>query len=211
MSDEFSVLRNFQRASDDPRATAEHEHRMNRVRKREAERDLIASEARVTEATMIAALRQRYGQRSGNGPHWALIPHVRNGAGWGGATGLGGLRTCDALALSLWSSKGFALYGHEIKCSRSDWLTELKDPSKADAFARYCARWFLVAGPGVVRSIAEIPEGWGLMELKGDQLVTRRQAVEREPEPLPRGLVVAMVRAAIRAGSLGGEQREVIA
>jgi hypothetical protein len=44
MSDEFSVLRNFQRASDDPRAEAEYERRMNRVREREAEREALASQ-----------------------------------------------------------------------------------------------------------------------------------------------------------------------
>jgi hypothetical protein len=37
VSDEFSVTRNFQRDSDDPRAEAEYAHRMRRVREREAE------------------------------------------------------------------------------------------------------------------------------------------------------------------------------
>lgn len=159
-----------------------------------------------TEATMIAALRKRYAARSGNGPHWAFIPHVRNGGGWGGPRANGaGLRTCDGLALSLHASKGYALYGHEVKVSRSDWLTELKDPTKAEAFTRYCQRWFLVAAPGVVRSTDEMPEGWGLLELKGGRLITRLEAPERTVEPMPRGLIVAMTRAAIRNGSLGGE------
>lgn len=41
MSDEYSVLHNFQSASDDPRAAAEYEHRMRRVAQREAELELL--------------------------------------------------------------------------------------------------------------------------------------------------------------------------
>lgn len=155
---------------------------------------------------MFVALVKRYGQRSGNGPAWALIPHVRNGAGWGGETGYGGLRTCDALALSMYAGKGYALIGHEIKCSRSDWLRELKDPAKADAFRRYCERWWLVATEGVAQ-VDEIPDGWGLLVVTNGMARQRKPAPKLKAEPIPRGLVVAMTRAAIRGGVLGGEAR----
>lgn len=53
MSDEYSVHTNFQRASDDPRARGEYEHRMQRVRdQREAQDELLAlmeEEARETQ------------------------------------------------------------------------------------------------------------------------------------------------------------------
>lgn len=39
MSDEYTIAGNFQKASDDPRAVAEYEYRMKRVREREAELD----------------------------------------------------------------------------------------------------------------------------------------------------------------------------
>lgn len=161
----------------------------------------------MTARDVLDVLRWRYAQRSGNGPAWAFIPGVRNGAGWGGATGYGGLRVCDALALSLYQSKRFALVGHEIKVSRADWLRELKDPSKADAFRRYCERWWLVAPDGVVRP-GELPEGWGLLVVKEGVARQRVRAPQLEAEPLPRGLVVAMTRAAIRGGTLGGEERD---
>lgn len=157
-----------------------------------------------TEAELLGLLRRRYAQMNGNGPRWALIPHVRNGAGWGGETGLGGLRTCDALAVALWTSDGLGLHGHEVKCSRADWLRELKDPTKADAWLRYCDRWWLVAAPGVVRD-GELPEGWGLIEPTANGRTLRRR-VPASPliaEPWPRGLVVTLLRQAIRAGSLG--------
>lgn len=160
----------------------------------------------VTERDVLDALATRYARRSGNGPAFAFVPHVRNGAGWGGSTGYGGLRTCDALALSLYTSTGFALYGHEVKVSRSDWLRELKDPSKADAFKRYCERWWLVASEGVARP-DELPDGWGLLVVKNGRCRAAVQAPKLEYEPMPRGLVVALTRAAIRGGRLGGEER----
>lgn len=161
----------------------------------------------ITEAEVLALLRTRYGQRSGNGPKWALIPHVRNGAGWGGSTGYGGLRTCDAIAVGLWSSTGLGLHGHEIKVSRSDWLRELKDPDKADAFRCYCDRWWVVAPAGVVRD-GELPAGWGLLEVVGGKLRRKVEAPPLSPEPAPRGLIAALIRAAVRGGSLGGEDRD---
>lgn len=41
MSDEYSVHNNFQRASGDSRAQGEFEHRMGRVRQRDAEREAV--------------------------------------------------------------------------------------------------------------------------------------------------------------------------
>lgn len=163
-----------------------------------------------TERDVLDVLATRYAQRSGNGPAWAFVPHVRNGAGWGGASGYGGLRTCDALALSLYTSTGFSLIGHEVKVDRSDWLRELKDPTKADAFRRFCNRWLLVAPEGVARR-DELPEGWGLLIVKNGRARIGVSAPELEPEPMPRGLVVALTRAAIRGGRLGGEDRSVVA
>lgn len=51
MSDEYTIATNFQRASDDPRAVAEYEHRMRRVREREAELQALADAFRETEQT----------------------------------------------------------------------------------------------------------------------------------------------------------------
>lgn len=160
----------------------------------------------MSERDVFLALAGRYAHGGGNGPKWALIPQVRNGAGWGGALGIGGLRTCDAMALGLWGSTGHALIGHEIKCSRSDWLRELKAPWKADAFRAYCAEWWLVAPPDVARP-EEIPPGWGLLAAsdRGTRVVLRAQKLT--PEPMPLGLIVALTRAAIRGGVLGGEPR----
>jgi hypothetical protein len=69
----------------------------------------------------------------------------------------------DLVRIGLWRSRGLALDVHELKISRSDWLRELADPGKADAWWPYCSRFWIVAPPGIVQS-GELPAGWGLMQ-----------------------------------------------
>ena len=81
---------------------------------------------------------------------------------------------------------GFArtqLHGHEVKVSRSDWLAELADPSKAEAWKRYCDRWWLVAPAGVVRD-RELPQGWGLLVPSAKGLRAAVMAPLLDPVPL---------------------------
>src|SRR6267154_1233957 len=75
-----------------------------------------------------------------------------------------GQRRCDLIRVGMWRSRGTGIDGHEIKVSRSDWLRELDDPAKAEAWWPYCTRWWVVAPPGIVR-YGELPQSWGLMEL----------------------------------------------
>lgn len=82
------------------------------------------------------------------------------------------------------------LHGHEVKVQRSDWLRELRDPTKADAWRRYCDRWWLVATPGVAKP-EEIPDGWGL--IVGGRVVI--QAPVLDPEPMPPTTRAALLRA----------------
>lgn len=104
-----------------------------------------------------------------------------------------GIRRVDAMAMNLWHSRGFELHGFELKTSRSDWLRELKQPSKADAAFRFCDRWFVLATDGVVKP-DEVPEPWGWIEIKGERMFTRKQAPKNAPEAWPRHLIAAMQR-----------------
>jgi len=90
-------------------------------------------------------------------PAWAFLPQVRNGTGYARTA-----RTADAIAMSLYPSRGLYLNGFEIKISRSDWLNELKNPDKAEAIAKYCDYWWIVAPKDIVK-IEELPSNWGLM------------------------------------------------
>jgi len=105
----------------------------------------------------------------------------------------GGARYADAIAVNLWSSRGHAIHGFEIKVSRSDWLRELKDPSKADTIAGFCDHWFIVAPKGVVKD-GELPPTWGLLEVRTSGLVAVKQAPKMEARPVTRGFFASMMR-----------------
>jgi hypothetical protein len=105
----------------------------------------------MTEFELFQALRPHYPSRE-----YALLPQVANG------TGARTFRHCDALALSLWPSRGMHLSGFEMKSYRGDWLRELKNPEKAEEVAQYCNYWWIVASGPFVKA-EELPQPWGLM------------------------------------------------
>lgn len=111
-------------------------------------------------------------------PAWAFLPQVRNGTGYARAT-----RTADALAMSLYPSRGLDLYGFEIKINRGDWLSELKNPDKAEALAKYCDFWYIVAPKGVAK-LEELPSTWGLMIPFGSTVKIIKEAKQLKPKPL---------------------------
>lgn len=131
-------------------------------------------------------------------PEWALFFEV------GDATGGRASRWADAVAMNLWPSRGLAINGFEIKVSRSDWLSEMRNPAKAEAIASKCDLWWLVAAEGVVQP-GELPETWGLFEVTARGLVQRKQAKPRLPRPeLTREFMAAMIR---RAGEVDDVER----
>jgi hypothetical protein len=74
-----------------------------------------------------------------------------------------GKRRADLIWMPATIAGGRGLYGHEIKVSRADLLTELADPTKADPWAQYCSRWWLViAHPALIKGL-DIPAPWGVM------------------------------------------------
>jgi hypothetical protein len=149
---------------------------------------------------MLGLLRRRYTEKAGNGDAWAFIEKVRDDAGFNAK------RTADAIAMSLWPSRGLRLHGFEVKCSRNDWLRELKDPSKAESFMRYLDRWWLVAAEGSIVAPGELPETWGLLVAEGNRLVCKTEAPQLNPQPLPRGLLASLLRSACRVAEATPEE-----
>lgn len=152
-----------------------------------------------TERSMLDRLNRRYAVVSqGTSMRYVRAEHVKNGLGFNAR------RTCDFMALDLWPGgygpdrTGATLHGFEVKVSRSDWLTELRDPEKAESFARYCHHWWLAAAD---RSIVkdDLPEDWGLMVpgRNGGMRVVK-QAPRREPEPLPLEIVGTLTRSVMK-------------
>jgi hypothetical protein len=141
-----------------------------------------------TEADFLAALRTRFPERE-----YALLPQVRNQTGFGAAA-----RTADALAVSLWPSRGIDAHGFEFKDSRSDWQKELADSSKSEEIGRFCAHWWLVVSDAAIVKPGELPNQWGLIALSdgGTRVVTK--APRRNAEPPGWEFVASVLRAAAK-------------
>lgn len=128
-------------------------------------------------------------------PSWACFDEVADG------TGRNCNRHCDALAMSLWPSRGLFIRGFEIKVSRSDYKNELGNPEKAEAVARFCDEWYIVAPDGLVKDITtELPPAWGLMvPNKGKGLTTVRAAKFVKGKTVTRSFLAAVFRSAQRS------------
>ncbi|WP_155122368.1 hypothetical protein [Burkholderia ubonensis] len=139
-------------------------------------------------ADVKAALRSRF-----CAPEWALFFEVAD------ATGARHSRWADAVAMNLWPSRGLAIHGMEVKVTRSDWLRELKDPSKSAPVQRYCDHWWIVAPAGVLKD-GELPPTWGHYEVKPEGTLREIVAAPKlESEPVTRQFVAALMRRASAA------------
>ena len=143
----------------------------------------------VTEHDMITALKDRYSAvNPGNGPRYVYASGVRSRAG------IDARRTADFIAIDTWPSSRFAVHGHEVKVSRSDWLRELKDPAKAGEFLPYMTYWWLVVPDVKIVDPAELPPGWGLMALSRGRLGVYRKAARCDAEPMPMDRLIPFMR-----------------
>ena len=156
--------------------------------------------SKVTERDMLDALARRYTERSqGTNDRWVRAEHVRNGTGFYGYDEASGrcttaLRTADFIAIDTWESKGHQIHGCEVKISRSDWLHELADPSKAEAFKKYTHRWWLVVPDASIVRSGELPKGWGLLAFHGTHLYPVKRAPALDPLPMPMPLWISLAR-----------------
>lgn len=143
-----------------------------------------------TTSDLIAAMLVRYTDDA-----WALLTEVPDG------TGFHKTRRADAIAMSLWPSRGLVLHGHELKASRNDWLRELKKPSKAESICRFCDHWWIVAGSREIVRDDELPPTWGLLVYQSGSLVTAKQAPRLEASPVDRPFLAGLLRAATKIQS----------
>lgn len=151
---------------------------------------------RITEADVLGWLHARYPDRDrdlhGNGQRWVYATHVRSHPGFYAT------READAVAVDLWPSNRNAVHGHEVKVSRADWLAELRQPEKHVPVARYCDYWWLVVPERRIALPDELPTGWGMILAGPDGTRVLKSAPRRDPEPMPRGFVACMMRAAVK-------------
>jgi hypothetical protein len=138
--------------------------------------------------TILTALQNHYRKPGAPRDGEVLIPEVQ---------APGSNRRADLVRVGMWASRGTGIDVHEIKTSRSDWLRELDDPAKAEAWWPYSNRFWVVTPPGTVHD-GELPEGWGLMELPatGRRFKVRVTAVTRKDIILTVPLLIELLRRA---------------
>lgn len=124
-------------------------------------------------------------------PVYAFLWQVRNGTGWTRSQA----RTADALAMSLWPSRGLELIGFEVKSNRSDWLNEMRNPAKAEEICRFCDRWYIVAAAADIVDEGELPPNWGLIVVEKGRLRTAVRAEKFEDvQELDKPMLCAILR-----------------
>lgn len=144
----------------------------------------------ITEYLLEQLLKERYPL-----PEWIFIPQVSNG------TGGYHRRTADAIALNCYPSRGMELHGFEIKVTKQDWLSELRNPKKSVAVQRYCDRWWLVISKSEFVEQGTLPPTWGMMEVICDKKIKLNVVVQAPPLKDPRQLDRPFVASILRNAS----------
>lgn len=138
---------------------------------------------------MIDLIRKRHSP-----PGWIVIPECGNG------TGYNVKRHADAIAMSIWPSRGYEIHGFEVKASRGDLVRELDDPTKADAVGKYCDYWWLVLEDLKIIDTLVVPATWGVLYPKSGVLRVHKKAPKREDaKPVTPAFIAAMIRKVVDA------------
>lgn len=112
------------------------------------------------------------------------------------ATGFEAVRSADALAVSMYVSRGLTIDGFEVKVSRADWLKELEQPAKSESWLQHCHRWWLVISDTSLVHEGELPPTWGMLTPgKRGKLEVVVRAPELRPAPLTMERLTALMYA----------------
>lgn len=122
-------------------------------------------------------------------PAYCFLEQVADG------TGARQHRWADAVAMSVWPSRGYDIHGIEVKVSKYDWQNELKNPAKSAAVQQYCNRWWIATPDDTIISPGELPPTWGWMvcNAKGSMKVIREA-----PALTPKTVSVEFVASILR-------------
>lgn len=155
-------------------------------------------------ATEVCAVLSKYYSH----PEWAILFEVAD------STGARHTRFCDAIAMSLWPSRGLHLHAMEIKVNRYDWTKNERDnPEKAEKFYSLCDFFWLVTPEGIVQP-GELPATWGHKIITADRkLVLAKEATQNmEAKPISKLFLASLMRsgakdAEVRAAGLIEHER----
>ena len=121
-------------------------------------------------------------------PVWTVLTSLRDGVGFDTRG-----QTADAFAFGTWPSRGLKIIGFEAKSYRGDWIRELRNPAKAEAFACYCDEWWIVATEEVVK-IEEVPDAWGWATPTPKGLKRMKAPKESEAKNINRLFLMSIMR-----------------
>jgi hypothetical protein len=113
----------------------------------------MEEERKIDEIEVAKRLSRKY-----PAPAWSFLTRVRRGTGFSTV-----IRTADAIAMSLFPSRGFEIQGFEIKVSKNDLKKELSQPEKAEEIQQFCHRWWIVVPDKDIITLSEIPKNWGVI------------------------------------------------
>ncbi len=106
---------------------------------------------------------------------WIFLRELRVGTGHRGES----LQRLDAFALNCLPYQGMRRICYEIKISRADFQTELKNPIKKRVGMRYSNEFYFVT-PGGLLTPAEIPAECGLVEIGQATLEEWKAHIKRQ-------------------------------
>lgn len=137
-----------------------------------------------TEEQVASVLGERYAS-----PAYAFLTRVRNQTGYNHR-----VRTADAVAMSLFPSRGMEMNGFEIKVSRSDLVHELMQPDKSAEIQQFCDFWWIVVSDEKILENVQIPVTWGVISVKGGKCKVIKKAPQLKAKPLSREFVASILR-----------------
>lgn len=135
---------------------------------------------------LYSIIRKRYPENE-----YALMEEVSD------ASGFNRSRSADYIAVGLWPSRGLYINGIELKSFRSDWLSELKKPKKAENIFQYCDFFWLLTTDDTIARIEEIPATWGWLCVSGGRIIIKKDAPKLTPVELTRHFICAMLKRAV--------------
>lgn len=155
--------------------------------------DALQTKVAISTSDLTHRLLRKYGTTEESiTEKYIVATQVRPNATYGDST-------ADAVIIGNWPSSGYEIQGFEIKTSRTDWLNEVKTPSKADPTKKYCHRWWLLISSETYVKDGELPDDWGLMVAHGTGIRIVVQAPTLEPVPPSVQFITGLMRANKRA------------
>ena len=133
--------------------------------------------ARMTAGDLIAALKRHHEPPASKPIGGMLLTEIQ---------APDSTRRADALWVPVSTAERGTLVGYETKVTRADVVQELRDPMKADAWEKYCSRWWLVVPDAALLDGLDVPDRWGVMTPPAASRRTMT-VVRKAPRLEPRG------------------------